>query len=161
MWGQDGYEVFASYRPPGAFGAPEKVADGYIGVAVDANDVGDAVLTFTRYGYQEGYRQLYTSFRPAGGTWGPPEAVSDRIPDLMNDWGSDVALTPEGRAIFLWEGPETEGGKSVVKTASRLRGGNVGDVSTLSAPDADAHLPEVATDAIGNAVAVWTQSSSP
>ena len=162
VWGRDGYEVFASYRPPeGTFEPPEKVADGHIGVAVDANAAGDAVMTFNRYEYWEGHRQLFTSFRPAGGTWGPPEAVSGLIPDVLNDWESDVTLTPEGRAIFLWAQSVSEGGKSVMKSASRLRGGDVESESILSAAGSHSTNPEVAADGAGNAVGTWIESPKP
>jgi hypothetical protein len=68
---------------------------------------------------------------------------------------AQVAVDPRGNAVALWE--QSEGNDIIVQGAVRPAGESWQAPVNLSAPGQDAGDPQVAVDAQGNAVAVWTR----
>jgi hypothetical protein len=159
-WTRDGGQVMVSYRPQGGpFEPPVNVGHGGAGTSLATNAAGDAVIAFNSYNessFPDRGRRLYTSFRPSGGDWGPPEAVSDFIPDEINNFGLDVELLPDGSGVYVWE--EVKGESSVIKAALRDPVGTISPPVTLSRPGRDSHMPRFATDDDGNGFAVWVDN---
>ncbi len=125
-------------------------------VAVNAR--GDAVVLF-RHGAAapRPSSALSSTFRPAGGAFGEAQPVAGVIHSEASIDRADVALTPDGHAIFVWDGPETADGPSLVRTAVREPDGSFGPVQTLSSPGRQARGARIGTDASGNAIAAWTE----
>jgi hypothetical protein len=119
---------------------------GDLNVAVDA--AGDAFAVWTRSGTAQ------ASQRPAGGTWSAAEDVSGGCPDAR---GVELAVSPAGRAVVVWECPK--GGNTVVQAVTRRPGGSWSAPHDLSAFGHDAHAPQVALDRAGDALAVWARSN--
>ncbi|HEY6836644.1 MAG TPA: PKD domain-containing protein [Gaiellaceae bacterium] len=130
--------------------APKDLSAGASGsdvhVALDA--AGDAFAVWTRSGTAQ------VAQRPAGGSWSAAQNVSGRC---VNASGTGIAVNAAGRAVVVWECPE--GGNTIVQAATRPARGSWGAPHDLSAPGHDAHLPQVALDRAGDAVAVWARSN--
>jgi PKD domain/PASTA domain len=115
-------------------------------VAVDAS--GDSFAVWTRSG------TVQASQRPAGTTWSKAQDVSGGCVDAR---GAELAVSPGGRAVVVWECPK--GGNTIVQAATRRPGGDWSAPHDLSAPGHDAHVPQVALDRAGDALAVWARSN--
>ena len=119
---------------------------GELRVAVDA--IGDAFAVWTRAG------AVQSAQRPAGKTWSAAQSISGGCVDAQ---GFEFAVSPKGRAVAVWECPK--GGNTIVQAAVRPLGGTWSAPRDLSAPGHDAHVPQVAVDRTGDALAVWARSN--
>ena len=117
-----------------------------LSIAVDA--AGDAFAVWARSGTAQ------ASHRPAGGTWSAAQGISG---SCLNSTGVQLAVSPAGRAVAVWECPE--GGNTIVQAAARAVRGSWSAPHDVSAPGHDAHAPQVALDRAGNALAVWARSN--
>jgi hypothetical protein len=82
----------------------------------------------------------------------PAQTLSDPGQDATEN---DVAVSPGGNAVAVWT--RFDGSFNRVEAAFRLGGGTFGAVQTLSAAGQNASEPQVAMDAQGNAIAVWSR----
>jgi hypothetical protein len=119
---------------------------GDLSVALDA--AGDAFAVWARTGTAQ------ASERPAGGTWSAPQGISG---SCVNANGVQLAVSPAGRAVAVWECPK--GGNTIVQAATRAVGGGWSQPHDLSAPGHDANAPQVALDRAGEALVVWSRSN--
>ena len=140
--GPDGRVVQATLRrgPAGPWSALVDLsapgAELDLSVAIDA--AGDASVVWTR-GSVEG------AFRPAGGSWVGPAALSSPLPGRGHP---DVGLDAAGNAVAVWRG------RDGVQSAARSRAtGAWTTPTTIGVPTTD--QPQVDVDGVGNAVAVW------
>jgi PKD domain/PASTA domain len=133
-----------TWLPPKTLSAAGNGGD--LNVAVDA--AGDAFAVWTRSGIAQAAQ------RPAGGTWSAAEDISGGCPDAR---GVELAASPAGRAVVVWECPK--GGNTIVQAVTRRPGGSWSAPHDLSAPGHDAHVPQVALDRAGDALAVWARSN--
>lgn len=117
-----------------------------LSIALDG--AGDAFAVWTRSGTAQAAQ------RPAGGTW---SAAADVSGNCLDARGVELAVSPAGRAVVVWEC--TKGGSSIVQAATRAAGRNWSEAHDLSLPGHDAHVPQVAFDRAGNALAVWARSN--
>ena len=162
-WVRDGQQLVVAYRPAGGpVQQPTELGSGNYGLALATNAAGDAVIAYNRYGYTDrgspvDGRAIFTSFRPRGGTWSTPQQVSSLIPDSVNNDGLDVALLPDGRAVYVWE--QVEGGSSVVKSSLRGTSGVVGLPVMISRPGRPSFRPSLGVDAAGRALAAWGEAA--
>ena len=94
--------------------------------------------------------------RPAGGVWSAPQDLSVPGQDAEN---AQVAFDPAGNAVAVWE--RFDGTSWMIQAAARPAGGAWGAPQDLSAAGStfgeDALEPEVAMDAAGDALAIWTR----
>jgi hypothetical protein len=119
---------------------------GELNVRVDA--AGDAFAVWTRSG------TVQAAQRPAGGTW---SAVQDISGSCIAAQAVELAVSSAGKAVAVWECPK--GGNTIVQATTRRPGGSWSAPHELSAPGHDAHVPQVALDRAGHALAVWTRSN--
>lgn len=157
-------DVYASYRAPGqTFDPAQNVGKGGGGLALAMNGRGDAALLFVRYNSTDHTRQMWGSFRPAGGSFLPPQQISDTIPSALHTRGS-VAITNSGEVVFAWLGINTLG-HTELQAAIRSPLGTLGPIQRLSDPQHVVTPPwgslGLDVDHGGNAVLTWNEQESP
>lgn len=96
---------------------------------------------------------VQVAVRAAGGTWGPPETLSD---PAQSAYGPRVTVSPAGAVTAVWS--RSDGRNAIVQSASHAPGGAWTPVSDLSEPGRSAFDPQVDVDDAGNAVALWRRS---
>ena len=148
--------VRSAFRPAGGAFAPavdlsaagQSAADPQ--VAFDAS--GNALAVWHR---SDGSKDIVqSSFRPAGGAF--PAAGSDLSASGQNAFQPQVAFDASGNALAVWI--RSNGTNYIVQSSSRPAGGAFAAPVDLSAIGQDGLQPQVAFDASGNALAVWTRS---
>lgn len=154
------YVVQSAYRPAGgAWELPVQVsAPGEEGgdpqVALDAR--GDAIIVWDGHPTEYSDKAM-VAYRPSGGTWREPVAVSDEGEMLES---LKVALDAEGDAIVAWGGSgKEEGGYAAVRATYRSAGGGWESPRTLSEAGENAYPSDLVFDASGNAAILWQRSS--
>ena len=153
-----GWVVQAAERPVGgAWSAPQDLsAPGrdaeFPQVAFDP--VGNAFAVWHRFNGANLIVQA--AARPAGGVWSAPQDLSVPGQDAEN---AQVAFDPAGNAMAVWE--RFDGTNWMVQAAEHPAGGAWAAPQDLSAAGStfgqDALEPEVAMDAAGNTLAIWTR----
>jgi hypothetical protein len=117
-------------------------------VAVDAD--GDAVFTWERF---DGANwRIQARARSAAGTLSPVQTLSSAG---QNAFGPQVAVDDAGDAVFTWS--RSDGLNSRVQARARSAAGTLSAVQNLSDPGGNAHAPQVAVDADGDAVFTWSR----
>lgn len=117
-------------------------------VAVGA--AGEAIAVWTRSNGSNNVVQA--AVKPAGEPWGKPVTLSEAGEEASEP---QVAVEAAGDAIAVWT--RYDGSDDVVQAAIKPAGKSWGKAGTLSEAGRDAHAPEVAVDAAGDATAVWTR----
>jgi hypothetical protein len=93
---------------------------------------------------------VHAAVRPAGGAWQPAETLSP-------GGFPRIAVDAAGNAVAIWGG--SDGTNSIVQSSIRPAGGSWQPVQDLSLAGQGAFGPQVAMNAAGTAVAVWTRSN--
>jgi hypothetical protein len=95
---------------------------------------------------------VQSSRRPAGGSWETAVTLS-----VAGDSAEapQVSLDPSGNAVAVWS--RTDATPRVIQAAERPAGGGWLPPALLSVIGRSANEPQVATDSVGNAVAVWAR----
>jgi hypothetical protein len=123
------------------------------GPHVGVDGQGNAVAVWTRSNGTNTIVQA--AARPAGGAWQAPVNLSAAG---QNAGAPHVAVDGQGNAVAVWT--RDTGTNTIVQAAARPAGGAWQAPINLPAADLSiASDPQVAVDAQGNAVAVWTQDS--
>lgn len=152
------YDIYSSYRPSGgAWITNTKVNDDTGGAdhyspAIAVGSSGDAVAAWEDN--RNGNSDIYSSFRPAGGSWGASERVND-------DSGSAYQLRPQlavdnrGNIHAVWY--DARNGNPDIYASYRPLGGMWGRNFRVNDDSGGAaqSFPGIAVDATGNAYAVW------
>ena len=115
------------------------------------NAVGNAVVVWPRAA--GGETTLEAIERPAGGEWSQPVPLSDPAED-EEPGQAHVALDEAGNAVAIWMA--FGGLDSAIRTVVRPAGGEWSDPEDLSAVGKSGSAPDLAMNAAGDAVAVWT-----
>lgn len=119
-------------------------------VAMDAQ--GDATVVWM---HQEGSRLVVQSaYRPGSGPWDTSTELS-----APGEEGGDphIALDARGDTIVVWYG--TDGGAEVARARYRPAGGSWQAPADVSTPGDEAQSLNVALDADGDAIMVWSNST--
>lgn len=95
---------------------------------------------------------LFIAGRAHANQWSVPINLS---PADVNSTGCQVAVDLKGNAVALWSG--FNGSHYVIQSAARDFNGKWSDPSDLSLSGGDAFFAELALDAKGNAIAVWSR----
>jgi RTX calcium-binding nonapeptide repeat (4 copies) len=98
---------------------------------------------------------LIVVFPQTGASELKPDTIS---PARFSGSGPRIDSDGSGDVIAVWR--ELDDDEAAIRAAFRPRGGSFGDSVRISAPVAAAESPEVAMDKLGNAVAVWQQSTN-
>jgi hypothetical protein len=123
-------------------------------VAIDA--AGTATVVWTQMTPATATIQAAT--RPAGGQFSPAVDLAsfESGGPFSRGGGAEVATNPAGETVAIWSRVD-EADDAIVQAATRSAGGTFFAPVDLSAPGRSAGSPQVAIDAAGNAVAVWTR----
>ena len=102
------------------------------------------------------YLDIYVSYRPAGGPWGPNVRVNDDVPTVAR--GPTIAVDGSGNAYAVWVDEHGGGWRPGLSFAYRPAGGDWS--SDFQVNDDGQRVdrtvrPDIAVDANGNAYAVW------
>jgi PKD domain len=137
------------------------VQPGIGGVDVAANARGDTIASWTRNA-GAGTQVVEASFRPAGGSFGPPQSIGSTSPCYRLGFAGptpDVALDGQGGAVIVFQGL-SDRGTPVARAAIKPAGGAFGaPVDLASDISAGEDGPRVAMNEAGTAVAVWSRRS--
>jgi hypothetical protein len=153
-------DIYFSYRPlGGSWGTNARVNDDdeaadqwHPSVAVDSGGNAYAVWADGRGEYDPA--DIYFSYRPAGGTWGPNERVNDDTGIVIAPSPS-IAVDTEGNAYVAWG--DDVGGVWSTYFAYRTHDGRWSPNEKIS-DDAGTGWHDdakIAVDPYGNAYAVW------
>jgi hypothetical protein len=155
-----GYDVYFSYRPAGgSWSANVRVDDdgpggdqGQASIAVDPSGNAYAVWTDFRSGVD---RDIYFSYRPAGGPWGGNVKVNDDVGTANQFWPS-IAVDPSGNAFAVWYDFRS-GTSSDIYFSYRPAGGSWGPNVRVDDDTTGSNQfhPSIAVDPSGNAYVVW------
>jgi hypothetical protein len=155
-------DIYFSFRPAGeSWNLNVKVNDDdgsvlqhWPSIGVDCAGNAHAVWTDRRNGAYD----IYSSYRPAGGTWGPDTRVTDDAWSRMQGSPS-VAVDCAGNAYAVWwderRGPDH--GDGDIFFSYRPVGGGWGTNVRVNddCPGTVQSDPSIAVDLCGNAYAVW------
>ncbi len=122
-------------------------------VAMDAG--GNALIAWDQT-VDGGNLQIYKS-EYRDGEWTHPEDLDDNITPGGDAYNNQVAMDALGNALIVWE--EHDGGHARI-LKSEYRGGawtHPADIADGISPEGDPNFPQVAMDALGNALIVWPQ----
>ncbi len=114
-------------------------------VAIDTR--GDVVVVWQQY---TAYHQIYEAVRPAGGSFGPPQAVTSTSEEASSP---SVAIDDAGETTVAWLS-EQEGSK-VVKAATAPFGGPYSAAVRLSGAGASAIEPRALATTSGKTMVSW------
>jgi hypothetical protein len=120
-------------------------------VAVDAT--GDAVFAWERWDGSSWRVQMRT--RGAGGALGPVQAVSSSSPINHPPL---VGVDADGDAVFAWS--RYDGANFRVQLRARTAAGVLSSVQTVSPVGQTSFVQDLAVDADGDAVVVWTNTDN-
>lgn len=143
----------AAFRPAGgSFGAPVAISAAgeearYPRAAIDA--AGDATVVWERNNGT--YDIVEAALRPAGGSFGAPQALSE---DGGNARDQSVAINAAGDTAVAWT--RSNGKGEVAQAVVRAAGGQFDVPVNLSPAEGDAESPAVALDAHGDPTVVWS-----
>jgi hypothetical protein len=148
--------IQAATRPEGgAWSVPTDIS--LAGVSASIPDVGvdargDAVAV-----WEQSDHSVQASTRPAGGTWSTPAAISE--PGLDGTDFPAVAVDAKGDAVAVWGALDEDDSGNVIQGATKPAAGDWSTPIDVSGPSADLFSSEVAINAGGDAVAVWSRFS--
>ena len=112
----------------------------------------DSAAVVWSTGFEGGPLRVHGAFRPAGGTFGGAQTLSE---PGDSSYEPAVAMDGAGNALAAWTRDELTD-HPVVQFSFRPRVGSFGEPSAMSAPGAAAFEAQVATDRLGNTIAAWT-----
>jgi len=122
-------------------------------IATDPN--GNSVAVWTR---SDGtFLRVQAAYRPSGGSFGTVQSISD---PGQNAFEPEVSMDPQGNAVAVWTRHDGTVNKDRIQAALRPVGGAsvFAAAESLSTSTKNGFEPDVAAEANGNAVAVWSIS---
>jgi hypothetical protein len=111
---------------------------------------GYAVVVWEDY---NGVSVVKASTKQVGGSWSTPVHISEITSELSQI--PQVAVDPAGNAVAVWT--RYNGDVDVIESASLPFGGTWTSPTAISSTIKESFSPQVAMDASGNAVAIWTE----
>jgi hypothetical protein len=114
---------------------------------------GNAIAVWTQSDGANG--RIHAAFRPAGGTFGGDQTISDAG---QNASRPQISFDGSGNAVAVWY--RFDGANDRVQAAIRPPSGSFGPPQTLSPPGLESFNPEVAAgpNVDANGVSIWTGS---
>jgi hypothetical protein len=150
--GVDFHDVVSSHPVNGSWSTPLQISPAkgsasFPLLAVD--DHGDAVAVWNQQ-----VLQVQAAVRLKGGTWSGPIGLSASGQEIRD---RDVAMDAAGEAVVTWD--RYNGTNEVVQSATMSPNGSWGKAEDLSDGTYGAYEPNVAVDAVGEAIVTWERSS--
>jgi hypothetical protein len=164
----DTYNVDVAVRPPGgSFGPVQRVSAGAESLdpwaSINAGGVA-AVSWVGRTG--TGPYLFHASVRPAGGSFGPVETVTEPPADYPSVWTPRLAVGPGGDVTAVWVGHWYDAGyHGAIEEAYRPAGGTFPTTPSQRLREFTytsqlyQYGPDIAVDAQGRATAVWVYNT--
>jgi hypothetical protein len=150
--------IYFAYRPAGGGWGPNVMVNDDTGsanqlqpaIAVDGSGNAFAVWTDWRGGSDD--YNIYSAYRPVGGSWGSNQRVND---DQGTAWQAepDVAVDSTGNAYAIWEDYRND--TADIYFSYRPIGSGWGMNTQVNAVADASYLPAIAVDGSGTAYAVW------
>lgn len=162
LWAQDdgtgNYRIWANRYRLGQWLGPEAAQeDGVEGLNPRAimDEQGNAVLVWLRYASPGVYHLWSRRYRALTGSWGAAVRIQSGAGDSMDP---QVSVDPFGNAMVVWT--QDDGTGRYVTQAIRYSAATDawGVMQALETAVGDCQFPQVATDSLGNAVAIWMQT---
>ena len=157
-----GGDAYFAYRPAGgSWGTNVMVNDtlgpyGTTSLSIAVDPSGNAYALWFDGAVDAG--DIYFSYRPAGGAWGPSDRINDYAGAAKPDFPCSIAVDSMGNAYAVWTDWRNHEYYCDVYFSYRPAGGTWttsvrvnDDVGTTTGQG----LPSIAVDSIGNAYAVW------
>jgi DNA-binding beta-propeller fold protein YncE len=148
--------IEATTRPTGStWSAPVPLSDPSPHVAlpeVAIDPAGKAVAVWQRF--DGAHFVIEAATRPAGGGWSGPTRLSR---PSRGSFEPQIAIDAAGEAVAVWRRAKST--DAVIEAADLPAGGGWSRPTLLSRPSWGSFEPQIAIDAAGDAVAVWTRSS--
>jgi hypothetical protein len=144
------------WSPPVTLSAPTPLGVDATSPAVAVSSSGASAAAWVIAG---NFRTLQVAARDVVGSWSAPQTLTPLTGASVAD--PAVAVSPLGNAVAvwgIWRAGSPKG--TALQASSRLAGGSWAPPVSLTAPAAGAGQPKVGMDAVGNAVAVWLESTS-
>ncbi|MDQ3726586.1 MAG: hypothetical protein M3335_11980, partial [Actinomycetota bacterium] len=118
---EEGESVRAAYRPAGgAWSEPVDVSvegEEVEQVRVALDPAGNAIVAWSGSDEESGYRVVRAAFKPVGGEWEAPVALSEPV---GNGFPSDVVFNQSGDAALIWQ--RWDGTTNLIQVAYRPAG---------------------------------------
>ena len=159
-WRNGNMDIYFSYRPVGGtWGVNVRVNDDAgtawqdrPSIAVDPG--GNAYAVWEDY--RNGNGDIYFSYRPLGGNWGPNVRVNDDA-GTAYQWLPSIAVDADGSAYAVWNDYRNDYYGGDIYFSYRPLGSNWGANVRVKddAGTAGQDRPSIAVDPGGNAYAVW------
>ncbi len=102
-------------------------------------------------------RQVQSSIRPAGGSFGTPVDISE--PDSEINKNVNVAVAPDSTVTLLWR--EEAGAETVVAAAAKAPDTGFAEPQIISPTGLDADTAQLAVGPDGKATAAWRLNNGP
>lgn len=97
---------------------------------------------------------IQTSYRSPSGRWLPSEDISPH--GVNSPRGPGVAVDEHGNAVAIWGRTRPDLAAAYVQTSRRRQASGAWEAPTdIAGPFRDVESPEIAVDAVGNAIAAW------
>jgi hypothetical protein len=171
VWAQGipgaGQNLWANrFTPAGGWGVEERItaeaAARQQKLRIAANPGGDTVVIWLRNQFVPESRNdiMVSRFSPTGG-WSGPISISGNDQGLQDDARPDIAIDPAGNVVAVWGrySASDRGLISGIQTNRFTPANGWGTPAFLNNDrSVSARFPRVATDASGNAIAVWEQN---
>lgn len=153
------FVVQAASRPAGGGwdGPVDLSATGHDGMdpRLALDSAGEATAVWSRFnGAKPAHSVIQAASRPAGGAWSGPVDVSD---PAQNAQTPAVAIDAGGAVTAVWS--RFDGSDYIVQAAERPPGGSWGAAADLSATGRSSVTPDVAVNASGAAVVVFSRAN--
>ena len=143
----------AYYSAGAGWSAPVTLTDpthDSVTACVGVSSTGEALVVWGG-GFGASGDQLGAVTLSADGTWGSPVVISG---DRVGAAHPDFSMNDSGQAVVAWEAPV--GSDIAAMALIREADGTWGTITELAATNG--HLPEVAINNSGKAVAIWTEN---
>lgn len=120
-------------------------------VAVDP--AGNAIAVWSRFDGSDDIVQAAVLPPASGSAWSKPMDISTAGEDAEEP---QVAVDGAGNAVAVWS--RLEGSNTIAQAATRANGGSWGTPRDLSKAGGNAKEPQLAVNADGSAIAVWSRA---
>jgi len=163
LWAQDdgtgNYRIWANYFRLGLWLGPraaqEDAVEG-LSPRVTIDDEGNAVLVWLRYESPGVYHLWSRRYRFLTGTWDTARRIQSGVGASKDP---QISVDPFGNAVVVWTQDDGTGFSVTQAIRYSAATDTWGAAQVVETAAGDCQFPQVKTDALGNAVAIWMQTN--